>query len=248
MAASVDQIKQALAKLVGEDDNHWTADGLPRIDAVRELAGDGSITRDQITQSAPGFSRAAVLASVQAATPAASPAPAAATVPAPPAAVMQQETAPGVPPPAAPPVAPVATIDTTGLVDQKLLVVNPAAVPVPQETVDAMQEELAAIESDLTLIAKAEADLRKDKEVRQTRADDLRLRIEKARPRDTNTDAIQNYLSQQRKTLDARAAQIGRARAFETETGVRISDLLPKKSPIDQAMARKTGFGSKRPV
>ena len=51
------KILEALGKLDPANENHWTADGLPRIETVRMLAGDQSITREQITAEAPDFSR-----------------------------------------------------------------------------------------------------------------------------------------------------------------------------------------------
>ncbi len=51
------KILEALSKLDTNNDNHWTADGLPRIETVRMLAGDQGITREQITAEAPDFSR-----------------------------------------------------------------------------------------------------------------------------------------------------------------------------------------------
>lgn len=51
------KILEALGKLDTANDNHWTADGLPRIETVRMLSGDQSITREQITAEAPDFSR-----------------------------------------------------------------------------------------------------------------------------------------------------------------------------------------------
>lgn len=53
------KILEALGKLDTSNDNHWTADGLPRIETVRMLSGDQSITREQITAEAPDFSRSA---------------------------------------------------------------------------------------------------------------------------------------------------------------------------------------------
>lgn len=52
------KLQEALAKLDVGNDNHWTADGLPRLDTVRFMTGDQSVTRESINQVAPGFSRA----------------------------------------------------------------------------------------------------------------------------------------------------------------------------------------------
>ena len=51
------KILEALSKLDVANDNHWTGDGLPRIDTVRMLAGNPGIGRDDITKEAPDFSR-----------------------------------------------------------------------------------------------------------------------------------------------------------------------------------------------
>ncbi len=53
------KILEALGKLDPTNENHWTADGLPRIETVRMLAGNQTITREQITAEAPDFSRSA---------------------------------------------------------------------------------------------------------------------------------------------------------------------------------------------
>ena len=55
------KILEALGKLDPANENHWTADGLPRIETVRMLAGNQTITREQITAEAPDFSRSAAV-------------------------------------------------------------------------------------------------------------------------------------------------------------------------------------------
>ena len=52
-----DDIKAALLGLSPDNDEHWTADGLPRLDAVENLLG-ASVTRKQLTNAAPDFNRA----------------------------------------------------------------------------------------------------------------------------------------------------------------------------------------------
>ena len=51
------EILKALSGLDANNANHWTADGQPRIETVRMLAADGSLTRDQVREAAPDFSR-----------------------------------------------------------------------------------------------------------------------------------------------------------------------------------------------
>ena len=51
------KILEALSKLDVANGNHWTGDGLPRIETVRMLASNPGISRDDITKEAPDFSR-----------------------------------------------------------------------------------------------------------------------------------------------------------------------------------------------
>ena len=50
-------IIEALSKLDVTNDNHWTEQGLPRIETVKFLTNDTSITRDAINAAFPGFNR-----------------------------------------------------------------------------------------------------------------------------------------------------------------------------------------------
>lgn len=51
-----DDIKAVLAKLDPANDEHWTTDGLPRLDAVEALVG-AAVARKDITNAAPEFTR-----------------------------------------------------------------------------------------------------------------------------------------------------------------------------------------------
>lgn len=57
MAKTNEDILEALLGLSPDNDEHWTADGLPRLDAVENLLG-ASVTRKQLTNAAPDFNRA----------------------------------------------------------------------------------------------------------------------------------------------------------------------------------------------
>ena len=57
MAKTNEEILEALLGLSPGNDEHWTADGLPRLDAVENLLGT-SVTRKQLTNAAPDFNRA----------------------------------------------------------------------------------------------------------------------------------------------------------------------------------------------
>lgn len=48
-----EKIQEALSKLDVANDNHWTADGLPRLDTVKMFANDPAITRDALTAAFP---------------------------------------------------------------------------------------------------------------------------------------------------------------------------------------------------
>lgn len=50
-------LAQALSKLDPLNDNHWTQDGLPRLDTLKMLTGDQTLTRDAITSQFPDYKR-----------------------------------------------------------------------------------------------------------------------------------------------------------------------------------------------
>jgi len=52
-----EQITTALTKLDPTNDEHWTAQGLPRVETVAELAGLSDLKRSDITEAAPDFTR-----------------------------------------------------------------------------------------------------------------------------------------------------------------------------------------------
>ncbi len=57
MAKTNEEILEAVMGLQPGNDEHWTTDGLPRLDAVENLLG-ASVTRKQLTNAAPDFNRA----------------------------------------------------------------------------------------------------------------------------------------------------------------------------------------------
>lgn len=50
------QLIDALAQLNVENDEHWTDDGLPRLDVVQAMVGE-EVSREDVTQAAPNFTR-----------------------------------------------------------------------------------------------------------------------------------------------------------------------------------------------
>ncbi|QDP53462.1 MAG: hypothetical protein GOVbin4933_8 [Prokaryotic dsDNA virus sp.] len=57
MAKTNEEILEAVRDLDPQNDEHWTADGLPRLDAVENLLG-GDVSRKAVTNAAPDFTRA----------------------------------------------------------------------------------------------------------------------------------------------------------------------------------------------
>ncbi len=56
------KLLDALKQLDVTNDNHWTVDGLPRLETVRILTAEPSLSREELTKAVPGFSRASALA------------------------------------------------------------------------------------------------------------------------------------------------------------------------------------------
>ncbi len=56
MAKTNEDILEAVKGLSPANDEHWTTDGLPRLDAVENMLG-ASVTRKQLTNAAPDFNR-----------------------------------------------------------------------------------------------------------------------------------------------------------------------------------------------
>lgn len=55
-----DELVLALNKLDRNDDQHWTDDGMPRVDVLRALTGNQTLNRTQINTLVPGFNRTPV--------------------------------------------------------------------------------------------------------------------------------------------------------------------------------------------
>ena len=58
MAKTNEEILEAVRALDPQNDEHWTADGLPRLDAVENLLGS-DVSRKTVTDAASSFTRAA---------------------------------------------------------------------------------------------------------------------------------------------------------------------------------------------
>ena len=58
----MEKILAALLKLDVNNDAHWTTDGLPKIEMVRMLAANPTLTRAELTDASPEFTRQKVKA------------------------------------------------------------------------------------------------------------------------------------------------------------------------------------------
>jgi hypothetical protein len=57
---SKEAVLKALQTLDATNDEHWTSDGLPLLDNLKQASGIASLTRAEVTAALPGFSRATV--------------------------------------------------------------------------------------------------------------------------------------------------------------------------------------------
>lgn len=58
MTTSTEDVTKILTQLDSGNDDHWTDDGAPSLEAVQLIGNDTTITRDQVNKAIPGFSRA----------------------------------------------------------------------------------------------------------------------------------------------------------------------------------------------
>lgn len=265
-----DTIRDALKKLDPSNNDHWTADKLPRVDAVNTLLPEGeTVTREQLTAAAEGFTKDTAAGYWMTAPAAAAPA----TAPAEPAA--QAATGPSTvaapwgaggnepPQPAGAGAAPQAETqagegaetseapegaagggaESPSEAEQSEM--EGPGGELEQDELEALEAELEATQDAVTerqqLIERLKADVKKlaDHEA------DIIGRIEALRPKSNqNANAIQAYLASQRKQLEARGVR----KAMIVESGLDLKELAKDlKSPLDSAMARKTGRGGQRP-
>lgn len=230
----------ALGKLDPQNDGHWTADGQPRLDTVKMLAGNPAVTRDQVELAAPGYLRGNA-GSYTMQPPAAPPAPPA------------SESAPPVAAGAAvAPLAPVVAAEPVQGDNGDGTFSN--AKTEPGQVVPGLghgEDDLPSLETQL-----AEATARTE-EVRKA-LDYVNAQLAKAlaaedtireqmviSPKEATSDAIRAYLDKQ---ADIRNDRMVR-REMITTSGIDLVALARNlKAPIDAAMSRKTGRGGQRPA
>lgn len=204
------KVLEALGKMDPMNDNHWTSDGMPRIDTVKFLAGDPTLTREMVTAEAPDFTRQALLA-MQAT--------AGATPP-----VVTKQTDPALAAAAAPVVTEQAAAPVTIAQPVERVVDYDAAIDAAQRTLQAA----------ITLRNEANDKVTEA----QNALDDLINEQHASGEAETTMDVIQGYLRSQAGVLQERArrAQVLKESGVTLED---IKNLIPQASPLDQALARK---------
>jgi hypothetical protein len=226
------KIIAALGQLDVGNDAHWTSDGLPRIDTVKFLVGDQSLTREDINKAAPGFSRAnTALPGVQPDQAAQGAAGGGST-----------DTGSIAPPAADTQAGPADNGGSNGEVHQEAAEGAGQSEPLTERA--ALEAELAVAQAELDEIEQAFVRAETIRSKAREKRDRILVAIDRL-PAEPSTAPFLGYLASQARQLETRAAQ----RRALNESGVNLKDLMAitGASPLDVAMARKTGYGTKRP-
>lgn len=253
-------IKTALVQLDPENGEHWTADGLPRIDAVEGIMGTKGVKRQDITNAAPNFTRDTAAEQKEnadaegheAEAPEAPPTEAVAGD-ADPSSEEAQEEAEG-----DGEAAPEQSAEGDGEAIEAASEPEQPTDPEPEQPVeDAEPSEMERLEAELAEATEEMLDAQRTAEEAKKTADtaanrvnDLNRAIERLQKADPNhgTAGIRKFIDQQNQNRLRRAAGLQR---FVEQTGVSPNDVakaVDPKAPIDRAMSqRKPMRGSLRP-
>lgn len=223
-------IIEALQKLDPQNDNHWTEDGLPRLETVKFLSGDASLTRQAVTAVAPDFNREAAKAAAGAeGGGAGSPVPGAPEG-APQGAAGAANGADSTVPPAPPP----ASSDLPNL--------NPPSLV--EQATDQADLKAQIEEAKLNLSDRIEQLHMMKQQVSDAQDEVARLEQMLLEATASTGNIITEYHARQRKLLEERAAR----QMLIKDSGINLKELAQGlKAPIDAAMARKNTRGGTRP-
>lgn len=218
-------IAQALAALDPSDDDHWTGDGLPKVELVAHLAGSG-VTRARITDAAPDFNRERSQELREKAE----------SVP--------RETPPPPPPVDVDPAAYVEPEDDVVGLDVKDVY---ADVDLVERAIKEFNRQNTILDSKKTAI---EAKIR-EIGVRTARLEKVKSHYMRKGVQPEGYDNLTQIQRYQQGQKDARAKRAANAKKFidaQTTPG-EVAAQLRTASPIDQAYAaRKPAPGSRRPT
>lgn len=202
------KIREALSQLDVSNDNHWTADGLPRLDTVKMLAADQSITREHVNAALPGFTRAGVV---------------------------RTEAAPGGVQAAGAAEKPVAgtaigSEQAQAQAAEQAAQAAPATEPAKADSAETLREQVKEQEELIERMNKHKAEFDAAYREERQKLDDLRARLQEVSPPDGNSEAIRSYLEAQQKILAQRAQR----KALIRESGIPLKELAENlRAPID---------------
>lgn len=246
-----DLIRDALKKLDPSNANHWTGDKLPRLETVKLMAGDQSVTREQVDTAAPGFTKDTAVGYWLTA-----PEPAAQAAAGPAGATEQQgqgdsgsphpagagagpqaetQTGEGAEASQAPDGASGGGADAQGASEQ-LEVEGLGDLGEPDELAT-LEAQLEAAQDAITQRRGLIDDLKKEIDEIAGIETQIYDRIQKLKGKDKPlTSAIQSYLARQRTILEERAAR----KQLIKDSGIDLKLLADNlKAPIDAARARR---------
>lgn len=233
------QLVTTLRQLDPGNDNHWTADGSPRLETVKFMAGE-SFTREQVTQTVPGFSRATAAAYWAAADQGSTQAPQqpATTPPA----TLEQPTA-------------YIAQGVRGLVstaddaqgDGYAESVVPGGVAGDsaqgKSSLEELQAHLQQGQEYLVNLRRERDQLGVEIAKTEKALDRVIEAVETARQGSAlGGNVFREYLNAQQKVSQERGARI------EAMKGLNLRDILPSRAKIDEAFARRNQRGTQRPV
>ncbi len=240
-------IKQALESLDPSNDEHWTADGLPLMDVMSELVGGhGNLTRAQVTDASPDFTRQSAAEKIVAD------------------GAAELENADGEAPNAEEGEAEASkeASQTEEVADHEELVETveqsgksteeaPSVVeqPTPAEA-NGLDAQLAEATEKMIQAQKTAATAKEEANAAADEVNAINRRMDALVKSDPNhaTAGIRAYINQQNKNRLNRAAGLTR---FIEATGVdpaHVAKAIDPRAPIDRAMhTRKPGRGTTRP-
>ncbi len=235
-------INEALATLDPDNDAHWTGDGMPRMDVLQKLTNVPDLSRTQVTNAAPDFSRASMAPEPVEDDNVKAPA--------------ESEQAPEAPQE----VMVEAQAPTGGDVETPAATIPEApeiATQAPETAVDPVLTEIHALEASLLVHEEAMIEANRVKEAAdkamKVSSDKVNVICSKidaltvANPQ-AATAGIRDYIEMQNKLRYERAS---RARQFMGNSGARPEDVVKRlevRSPIDKAfLGRKPPRGTQRP-
>ncbi len=235
-------ILESLAKLDPSDDNHWTGDGMPRMDILQKLTRTPDLSRSQVTNAAPDFTRESVKA-------------AEAPDPVEPEAevgghgnVMVEAVEPDV---VAIEAIPGETVAVTPEAPEIATSAPEMAVPAPTTKLEALKAQLEVYTEAMNDASRVKDDADKSLRASSAQVNAINRQIDGLERLDPQlaTRDLRHYIETQHKIRMDRAI---RARRFMGNSGAKPQDVakaLEVRSPLDKAFAgRKPPRGTIRPV